>query len=310
MGSSLRVAAGHDERLNSRISKEQMLQRRVGQIDTEPGNAWRDGIRDSAARARASEDDGPRVSEDERFLFRREFAEGARCIEIADHDGERLAVAVLALAQAHHGGLARGVDGEVESADAFGDDDFAGHQAIDRCGHGIGGWNLSSIRRDEPDMRAADGAGVGLRVKAAVGGVVVFSLAGRAHFEARHGGLRAIVGDAARDGEARAAVGAVEKRIAVATVIGIKQLAQAVGAGGRVGRNAGGDVAARITQDDAKFLLLSWGNVAMGHAIDARERWGFGAQAHEKNFNTDGRALDLDGDAAGIVADGAGESLF
>ena len=82
-------------------------------------------------------------------------------------------------------------------------------------------------------------------MKAAIGGIVVLRLAGWAHFEARHRGLRAVVGDAARDGEARSAVGAVEERIAVAAVGGIEQLAQTVGAGGRVGGNAGADLAAR-----------------------------------------------------------------
>ncbi len=85
--------------------------------------------------------------------------------------------------------------------------------------------------------RPAHGAGVGLRVEAAVGGVVVLALARRAHREGRHRRERPVVGDAPRDGEARAAVRAVDERIAEAAVARREELREAVGAGGRVGRH-------------------------------------------------------------------------
>ncbi len=40
---------------------------------------------------------------------------------------------MLALAQAHDGGFVGGIDGEMESADAFDGDDFAGQEAVDGC---------------------------------------------------------------------------------------------------------------------------------------------------------------------------------
>ena len=58
-----------------------------------------------------------------------ELADCARGLEIADHHGERLAVAVLALAQAHDGCFVGGVDGEMKAADAFDGEDLAGQQA-------------------------------------------------------------------------------------------------------------------------------------------------------------------------------------
>ena len=66
----------------------------------------------------------------------------------------------------------------------------------------------------EPRARAADGAGVGLGVVAAVAGIVVLGLAGGAHREAGHRRARPVVRDAADDREARAAVGAVGERVA------------------------------------------------------------------------------------------------
>ena len=81
---------------------------------------------------------------------------------------------------------------------------------------------------DKRNLRPAVPACIGLRVEAAVRRIVVFRLACGAHGKARHGGLRPVVGNAARDGEARAAVGAIEKRIAIAAVRRIKQFAQTI----------------------------------------------------------------------------------
>ena len=173
------------------------------------------------------------------------------------------------------------------------------------------GWNFVSVGRDQPDARAAHAAGIGLRVEAAIGGIVVLRLAGCAHFEPRHRSLRAVVGNAARDGEARAAVGAVEERIAIAAVAGIEQLAQAIGAGGRVGGNAGADLAARIAGDDAEVLFLVLEECSrMSHGVDARERRCLRLQTAAKCVDSLGRPLDLNGHAAGVVADEAGEALL
>ena len=104
-------------------------------------------------------------------------------------------------------------------------------------------------------------AGVGLGVEAAIGGVVVFGLAGGAHWETGHGGLGAVVGDAAGDGEAGAAVCAVEEGIAVASVGGVEQLAEAVGAGGGVGGDAGADAAEILAGEDAEGGVADGGEV-------------------------------------------------
>ena len=57
-------------------------------------------------------------------------------------------------------------------------------------------------------------------------------------------------GHAAHDREARAAVRAVDERVAEAAVGGVEELGQAVVAGGRVGRDERGGVAARGARDD------------------------------------------------------------
>ena len=85
------------------------------------------------------------------------------------------------------------------------------------------------------ERRAAVGTGVGLGVKAAIGGIVVLGLAGGAHAERRHGSVGPVVGDIADDGVARAAVGAVGEGVAEAAVGGAGEVVEALGTGGHVG---------------------------------------------------------------------------
>ena len=59
----------------------------------------------------------------------RELADCARRFQIAHHDGKRLAIAVLALAEAHDCGFVGCIDAEMEAADAFDGQDFTGCQA-------------------------------------------------------------------------------------------------------------------------------------------------------------------------------------
>ena len=78
------------------------------------------------------------------------------------HHGERLFFAMLALAEAGDGVGIAGVDQKLESSDAFEGDDFPLPQGRGRVFDGA------------IQSRAADRAGVGLRVKAAVGRILIF----------------------------------------------------------------------------------------------------------------------------------------
>src|SRR5579859_7961090 len=65
-------------------------------------------------------------------------------------------------------------------------------------------------------------AGIWLGMKASIERVAIFSQAGRAHQEGAHGCFVAVIGHIADDRKAWAAVGAVDKSIAVAPVIRVK----------------------------------------------------------------------------------------
>ena len=91
-----------------------------------------------------------------------------------------------------------------------------------------------------PKSRPTHRARVRLGVEATVARVVVLRLTGRAHDEAAHGGVGAVVGQRLDDTEARPAVGAVGEWIAVAAVGGIQHFGQTVGAGGDIGQHQRG----------------------------------------------------------------------
>ena len=76
--------------------------------------------------------------------------------------------------------------------------------------------------------RATLRAGIRLSVKSAVGGVVVFLLASAAHGKLRHRRQGPVVRNVLNDGKARSAVGAVDKGIAIATILWIDKLGHTV----------------------------------------------------------------------------------
>ena len=143
----------------------------------------------------------------------------------ARHHRERLLLAVLARAQPRDRVLVGRVAGEVVAAEALDRDDRARRAAA------------------RPPPRAAARAAARRRgsdrlgVEAAVGRILVLAAAVGAEREAGHRRVRAVVRDRADDREARAALGAVDERVAVAAVGRVEQLAQAVVAGGDVRRD-------------------------------------------------------------------------
>jgi hypothetical protein len=145
-------------------------------------------------------------------------------------------------------------------------------------------------------------------VEAAVERIRVLAGAGGAHPEGRHGGGGPVVGDAERDGEARAAGGAVRERVPVAAVARVGELAQAVGAGGEVRRDGHpplGRAAARLDLEGAERLDRD----GLGaQRRDHRRLRPLGAQACLEDVER-GRAPErLDGHAGRVVSHPSAEA--
>ena len=177
----------------------------------------------------------------------------AELVEVAKHNGQRLFIAVLAGAQHRHGGRVGRVAHQVVAAHALDRKDGPVAEELPCAAERILALSHEpAVGLGEAEVGAADRARVGLGVKAPAGGIVVFALAVRALAERAHGGVRAVVGQALDEGVTRAALRAVDERIAMTPVGGVEEFAAAVVAEGEVGRDGSGDFPARTAEGDGE----------------------------------------------------------
>ena len=156
-------------------------------------------------------------------------------------------------------------------------------------------------RRDAADARAGRTPGRRSAGRGSGGRAGRRTRPGRpAHIvNAGHRRPRAVVGDAGDDREARAAVGAVDERVAVAAVGGVEQLGQAGVAGRDVGRDRGVRAAVAGAGADREAGFAGVRHRDARHRVHVRQRRRLRTQPlHER---LDGRALDLDQHAVGVV---------
>ena len=170
---------------------------------------------------------------------------------------------------------------------------------------------LQCRRRRRARAGAANRASVGLRVEAAIGGVVVFGLAGRTHLEARHRGLRPVVGNPAGNGEAWAAVGAVEKGIAVAAIGGSESSRRQ---SGQVAASAGMPVETwpRTSLATMRKPVTPVGSSSRTETESMRDKGGASERrrAREGCRGEAGGPSIFDSDAVCVVADEADEAFL
>ena len=110
-------------------------------------------------------------------------------------------------------------------------------------------------------------------MKSAGAGIVIFGLAVRAHAEGGHGGVGAVVRNGRDNAVTGAAVGAVDKRIAITAVGGIKQFGQAIGADITVRGDLDVMVVFRGTGPDLKGTLPLGRDRLPDQAGDAGQGW-------------------------------------
>jgi len=103
-------------------------------------------------------------------------------------------------------------------------------------------------------MRAANGTGIGLGVEPAVKWIIVFGLALRTHREGFHRRVGAVVGNGFDDAEAGAAMGAIREGIAESAVRRVVDFAEALRAGGDIGKDEGGFGAGFLTRSNFEIF--------------------------------------------------------
>src|SRR5215469_17196132 len=107
----------------------------------------------------------------------------------------------------------------MKAAQAFDGGNMTTAEELDGRSHRVLGRNDSAFRIQKFEPRAAIPASIRLRVEAPVPEVIVLRLAGKTHAKGRHRSEPAVIGNTLGDGEAGAAIGAVDEWIAVAPVV-------------------------------------------------------------------------------------------
>src|SRR5262249_44368440 len=185
--------------------------------------------------------------------------------------GEGLVLGVLAGPQRGGGLLVCRVARQVVAAEPLDRRDAArGDEAGARVDRVTADGDAILVHQREP--RPAGRAGDRLGVEPPVSVVVILARARGAHRKRRHGRARAIVGDVAHDGEARAAVRAVGKRVAEAPIAGVEQLPEAIVARRRIRRHERVAAHGPLAIGDREGGVVPQRDKGGAHALDDGER--------------------------------------
>ncbi|MCG3119758.1 MAG: hypothetical protein ALAOOOJD_02269 [bacterium] len=145
---------------------------------------------------------------------------------------------MFALAEMLHGFFIGGIDQQMKSANAFHGHNLAAQERIDRLeDRVIFDGERQPFMIPQLHLRPAPRAGIRLRVKTPVGGIVIFGATIQTHRKTFHRGVRTIIRQRRDDRKARTAVGAIGERITIAPVGRIKNFSQTIRTGGNVGQN-------------------------------------------------------------------------
>jgi hypothetical protein len=126
-------------------------------------------------------------------------------------------------------------------------------------------------------------AGIGLGMKAPVQRVIVFPLALRAHLKATHGGSGTVVRNILNDGEARAAISAVSKWVAVAPIVRREKLVLAFPTGSDIRGDQLVFPLLGMALSDVEAGITLRGKRDCGDLLDAGHRWGFSFKPSEES---------------------------
>ena len=271
---------------------------------------WRDRLcrRIQSVNAPTQEDNRRGRRGEPTLLLIRHGAEPPHRLHTARHHGERLCLAPLALPEPRDRRLAARIAREMIAADALdGENAAVRHNAARLCER--------ITRRLRPVHNqtiggTADGARIRLRVKAAVGGVVILVLTCGAHPKRSHRGQWPIVGHTANDGVARPAVRAVRKGVAMPPICRREDLTPTVRANRKIGRDERPCRRPLRALQNAERLLPLRRNIRERHRCHGCGKRCLRAKSIGKVIERRRRTLRLDPDARAVIQHPAAESVF
>ena len=301
------VSAGHHQD-GRPVVEEQLLQRARRQEHAQLAQSRCDVRRQPASRAQGRQDDGARRGGERLAAHVVQHDHPLDLLQAPGHDGERLRRALLSCPQPRDGRRILRVDGQHEPTDPLDGQDRPSRQhPAGRANRRVAGL-VRAVRRDQRDGRTTQRTGVGLGVKAPVPRVVVLGAAGSTEREGVHRRARPVVGERPHDRESRTTRGAIDEGIPKAAIVGIAQLAQAVGARPQIGGDRGERRrACRSAGDDAKRLVAKGGQRRGLDRVDAGRRRRRRGQLGDESNHRSRTALDLDRDPLVVVADEAAQ---
>ena len=227
-------------------------------------------------------------------------------LEVGSHHGEGLVLPVLPGAESARGSIVGGGDRQVVAAEALDRQHRARCEQVGSCRDRLA-VQIVPLLVDEAQPRPAGRAAHGLGMEAPVRGIVILAVTGIAHRESGHGRPGPVVRDVEHDGEAGPAVRAVHERVAEASIPSIPELAEAVVAGGDVGRDEGSLGCGRAALHDREARGSSRRDGSRAHPLDDREGRCLGGECRLELRQPLDRSLDLDEDPFAVVADETGQ---
>ncbi len=279
------------------------MQRCVGEHDAEVGVPGSDGRGEAACLSR---------DKDDRRLGRREHPQFQLCDlcdppgggRVRDHHRQGLLFAVFSLAQPPNRRVAGGVHQQMEPSESLDRHDLSSTDPLDRCGDRLVPFAEERPGAvQQPELRPAIRAGVGLGMEPAVAGIVVFGPAPGTLRKTPHGGVRAVIREPLNDAETRAAVRAVGERIAIAAVGGIQEFREALRAGRDVRKDERADHSAGRALQDLEAGVTGRVDERGFEALDERAGGEFGLEPGEEGSECVLCALNVDRDALRGVPD-------
>src|SRR5919107_1077541 len=297
------VAAGHDER-DARVAQKQVVQRRVSEHHAQGFLARGYLFGDTGTLPTFQEYYGACRRGEQRLFVRGDEADLTYLSEAACHEREGLVLAHLAAPQGPYSLLVERVAGQMVTAETLYGDDSPATQHLRGACNGVIRAVVKLVPEpvEQPYLRSADGAGVGLGVEATVGGILVLAAAVGAHSKARHRSRGPVVRNCAGDGEARAAVRAIGERVTVTPVRGVQKLGQAIVAGCNVRRDEGLTAESLPALLDTELYVPERRERLPEDGLDLGQGRGVLLEHARKVFELLRRALDLDADALSVVA--------
>ncbi len=290
------------------LVEQQVVQRRVRQHDAQHRQPRRDAARlVGRGIAPRQQHDGPLGRLEDFALAGVQRRQARRGGGVGDHQRKRFLLALLAQAQPRDGFRPGRVANQVKTAEALDGQDGALPQARERAADRVRVRLAQAPRIEQRQRRTAVGAGVRLGVEAAMLHVVVLALARAAHREGGHAGVAPVVRQRTRDRVARAAVRAVDERIAPATIPGIEQFRETVRTDGGVRGDVRAVAAAVAGDDRERHRFIARRARAAFHLRDPRQPRRFRGEAALELVEPVGRALDLDVHTLAVVAHEAAE---